>query len=291
MKNFSQKFIFSWAGILLLGAVLACLAIFTKAQNGLLEVRFFDVGQGKAALIRTPEGHDILIDGGPDNSILQKIGQTLPFYDRDIDLIILTHPDSDHLNGLIEIAERYKIAAVIESGIADKSPENKKWEELIKEKKIPVTFAQAGQKIQAGGLLLRIFYPNISLAGKIPSNTNSASLVIRLDYGKNSFLFTGDTEEATESWLLGTGMGIDVDILDVSHHGSKNSTGLDFLRAVSPEAAIIQAGQDNRYGHPHEETLEKLGKAGAKILRTDLCGDINILAGLERYRIESGCDR
>ncbi|MDD5590079.1 MAG: ComEC/Rec2 family competence protein [Candidatus Portnoybacteria bacterium] len=291
MKNFSQKFIFSWLGVLGLGAILVCLAVFTNAQGGPLEVRFFDVGQGKAVLIKTPEGHDILIDGGPDNSVLQKIGEALPFYDRKIDLLILTHPDSDHLNGLIEVVERYEVAAVIESGISEKSPENEKWELLLKEKNISVNFAKAGQKIKTGKeLSFEIFYPNISLAGKTPSNTNSASIVVRLDYGENSFLFTGDAEEAAENYLLGTGANVDVDILDVSHHGSKNSSSLDFLRSVSPEAAIIQVGADNRYGHPHEETLEKLESSGAKIFRTDLCGDINISADSERYKIESECD-
>lgn len=290
MKHLSQKFIFSWVGVLLLGAVLSCLAILAKAENGPLEIHFFDVGQGKAIFIQTPGGHDILIDGGPDNSALQKLGEALPFYDRHIDLLILTHPDSDHLNGLIEVLKRYEVGAILESGIKDDSPEDRKWRELIDEKDIALTFAKAGQKIKIGdGFLLEVLYPNISLAGSSPSNTNSASLVLRLDYGENSFLFTGDEEGATESWLLGTGAAIDVDILDVSHHGSKNSTSLDFLKKVSPEAAIIQAGQGNRYGHPHQETLDRLQGLDSGIFRTDLCGDIRIFADLEAYQIESGC--
>ncbi|OGZ33332.1 MAG: hypothetical protein A2174_00615 [Candidatus Portnoybacteria bacterium RBG_13_41_18] len=263
-------------------------AVFARGQSGSLEVHFFDIGQGKAIFIETPDGNQVLIDGGPDNSVLAKLSQAMPFYDRDIDLLILTHPDSDHLNGLVEVLKRYAVGKIIESGIIDSSAEYQAWHELIKEKNIPVVGALAGQKIKIGDdFVLEILYPNRSLSGQNFSNTNDSSIVSRLDYGQNSFLFTGDTEEKAENYLVGSGVNINADILDVSHHGSKNATGEEFLGAVSPDAAVIQVGASNRYGHPAPETLDRL--EGIQVFRTDLCRDINIFSDGQKYNIESSC--
>lgn len=127
--------------------------------------------------------------------------------------------------------------------------------------------------------MLEILYPNRSLVGQSFSNTNQSSIVARLEFGKNSFLFTGDAEESTEYFLVATGVNLDSDILDVGHHGSKNSTSQGFLEAVSPETAVIQVGKNNRYGHPAQETLERL--KNIKILRTDILGDINFTCDIQ----------
>lgn len=270
-----------------MAVILIWSAVLARAQVRFLEVDFFDIGQGKAIFIETPNGNQILIDGGPDNSILHKLSEKMSFFDKEIDLVILTHPDSDHLNGLVEVLERYEVDRIIETGIAEKSSEYEFWQGLIKEKNIPVSVAAAGQKIKIGdGFVLEILYPNRSLTGQIVSNTNSSSIVSRLDYGKNSFLFTGDAEGATESYLIGSGADIDVNILDVAHHGSKNSTGEEFIKSVSPQAAVIQAGRGNRYGHPHQETLERLG--GLKIFRTDKDGDIEFRCDLAQCSAKNG---
>jgi len=288
LRKFKQNFGFIVVGALAVAAVLVWSVVFAKAQNEQLAVHFFDVGQGKAVFIEEPGGNQILIDGGPDNSVLQKLSQAMPFYDRSIDLLILTHPDSDHLNGLVEVLKRYEVGRIIETGILDKSAEYDEWNKLIKEKNIAVTYAVGGQKIKIGdGFMLEILYPNRNLAGQTVNNTNNTSIVSRLDYGKNSFLFTGDEEGAEEAYLVGLGENIDVDILDVAHHGSKNSTSEEFVAAVSPEVAVIQAGRKNRYGHPAQETLNRL--KNAKIFRTDLCGDINIFSDGQNYNIESSC--
>lgn len=290
-QKFKQKFIFIWLGVLFVAAVLVWLAVFAKAQSGLLEVDFFDVGQGKAIFIEAPDGNQILIDGGPDNSILEKLSSKMPYFDRSIDLVILTHPDADHLNGLIEVAKRYQIGRVIETGIRDKTAGNQAWEALIKENNIPVTFALAGERIKIGdGFLLEILYPNQSLAGQDISNTNSSSIVSRLLYGKNSILFTGDEEESIESYLLASGAHIGSDILDVAHHGSKHATSQEFLQAVTPKIAVIQVGAHNSYGHPAQETLQRLEAAGAKIYRTDLCGDIDIFSDGQNLQFRSACE-
>ncbi len=288
-RKFKQYFGFLVVGTLVIAAILVWTAVFAKAQNvGELEVHFFDIGQGKAIFIEAPDGNQILIDGGPDNSVIEKLSAAMPVFDRDIDLLILTHPDSDHLNGLVEVLKRYNVAKIMETGIVDSTPEYAAWNNLIKEKNIPVVYVQGGEKIKIGkGFLMEILYPNRSLAGEAPSNTNSSSIVARLDYGQNSFLFTGDTEPVTESYLVGSGTNIDVDILDVSHHGSKNATGEEFLSAATPETAVIQVGANNRYGHPAQETLDRL--KNAKVYRTDLCGDIDILSDLEAYRVVDNC--
>lgn len=288
MKRFKQNFIFFYLGAFLVVAILVWTTVFTQAQSELVKVHFLDVGQGKAVFIEAPDGNQILIDGGPDNSVLEKLAAAMPFFDREIDLLILTHPDSDHLNGLVEVLKRYEVDKIIETGIADSSAEYQVWHNLIKEKNIPVVFALAGQKIKIGkGLALEILYPNRSLVGESFSNTNQSSIVARLVYGQNSFLFTGDAEQATEYFLTVTGTNLDSDILDVSHHGSKNSSSEEFLNVVSPQTAIIQVGLKNRYSHPAQETLERL--AGFEIFRTDICGNIDILSDGQGYFVNSDC--
>lgn len=280
LDKVKNKFIFYWLGGLFVVAIFVWLAVFANAQSGLLEVHFLDVGQGKAIFVEAPDGNQILIDGGPDNSVIERLSATMPVFDRDIDLVILTHPDSDHLNGLIEVLKRYAIGRIIETGIADPTAQYQVWHNLIKEKNIPVVIAQGGQRIKIGDdFVLEILFPNQSLAGQSFENTNQSSIVSRLLYGKNSFLFTGDAEEATEYFLTATGADIDSNILDVGHHGSKNSTSQEFLDIVSPALAVIQVGAKNRYGHPAQETLERL--KNIEVLRTDILGDINFTCDIQ----------
>ncbi|OIO48305.1 MAG: hypothetical protein AUJ32_00940 [Parcubacteria group bacterium CG1_02_40_82] len=287
-KKFRQKFIFAWLGVLLIGVILVWTAVFAKAGSANLKVIFFDIGQGKAVFIEEPGGSQILIDGGPDGSVVEKLSSAMPYFDKNIDLLILTHPDSDHLAGLIEVLKRYSVVSIIETGIADPTALYQEWHKIIKEKNISLIYALAGQKIKIGDdFLLEILFPAKSLVGQSFSNTNSSSIVAKLTYGKNSFLFTGDAEEPTEFYLLQSGAKIDADILDVGHHGSKNSTSQKFLDAVSPETAVIQVGKNNRYGHPAQETLDKL--KDVEIYRTDLCGGIEILSDLEKYSIQANC--
>src|SRR4030042_2384822 len=285
LKKTEQKLIFLWLGGLLVGAILIWTAVFAKAGSGNLKVNFFDIGQGKAIFIEEPGGSQILIDGGPSDMVLERVSEAMPYFDREIDLLILTHPDSDHLTGLIEVLKRYSVGRIIETGIDDPGALYQEWRKIIREKNIPVVYALAGQKIKIGDdFLLEILFPAQSLIGQNFSNTNSSSIVSRLSYGKNSFLFTGDAEEATEYYLRATGADIDSNILDVGHHGSKNSTSREFLEEVSPEIAVIQAGKNNRYGHPAAETLEKLKEI--KVFGTDLEGNVSFLCDFEECYLE-----
>ncbi len=246
-----------------------------------LKINFFDIGQGDAVFIEASNHNRALVDGGPGSQILNKLGRAMPFFDRDIDVVILTHPDSDHLNGLIDVLKKYKVGEVIDPCLAEPHANYQEFLRLIEEKQIPHLCAQTGQKIKlAEDVVLDILYPFESLEGVSLKNTNDSSIVAKLSYGQNKILLTGDAEKKTESQLINKQIDLSAQILQVGHHGSKTSTSAEFLQAVRPEVAVIQVGKDNRYGHPHQEVLDRL--KNIEIFRTDLDGDIDFLCNLER---------
>lgn len=280
-------------GILFGLNILAWVAVGELAGSGGLEVTFFDVGQGDAAFIETPEGRQILIDGGPSSVILEKLGHEMPFWDRTIDLVILTHPEKDHLSGLLEVLKRYKVENILWTGVVRDTAEFKEWQKLIAEERAKITIAKSGQLISAGmeRSNLSILYPFESLGGEILKDSNNTSIVARLVFGETSFLFTGDATQSVEKELVlpptphnPTPHNLDADVLKVGHHGSKTSTSKEFVEAVSPVIAVISVGKDNTYGHPRQEVLDNL--AGIKILRTDLDGDIKITSDGINYAVK-----
>ncbi len=259
---------------LLLAAGFVWSRVLAQTTDDKVKIDFLDVGQGSAILVEAPNNNQVLIDGGPSDAVLAKLGEALPLGDRKIELLILTHPDSDHLSGLVEVLRRYQVGKILESGIADSSAEYQAWNDLITVKKIPVVFAGAGQTVKiADNLAIKILYPLGKINGQTFKNTNATSLVGKIIYGQNSVLFTGDAEEQTERPLLMLGADLAADILAVGHHGSKTSTSAEFLAAVAPSLAVIQVGAKNKYGHPTAEVLSRL--AGIDIFRNDLEGDIN----------------
>ena len=257
---------------LLLLNIFVWVAVWQLSGPG-LEVSFFDVGQGDAIFVEAPGGYQILIDGGPSSVILEKLGKEMPFWDRTLDFVILTHPDYDHVSGLIEVLKSYKVENILWSGVVRDTPEYREWENLIKNEGANIYIAKAGQRITAGSTVIDVLYPLESLEGVESSNANNTSVVTRLSYSDNAFLLQGDAYKSTEAKIMESG-GIDSDVLKVGHHGSKTSTSKEFVDAVSPDIAVISCGKDNPYGHPHEETLQNL--FGAEVLRTDLMGDIKI---------------
>jgi competence protein ComEC len=261
--------------------ILAWIAVYEIWQSRFLEVNFFDVGQGDAIFIVSPQGHQILIDAGPDSTILEKLAKEMPFWDRSLDIILLTHPERDHLRGLIEVLKRYQVDYIFWTGVVRDTFEWREWQKLIKfqkEKGAKVFIAQAGQKIMAGKIILNILYPLENLESQILKDSNDSSIVAKLIYGQNSFLFTGDIYKSGERKLIESRADINSDLLKVAHHGSKTSSAEEFIEKVLPEIAIIQVGKGNRYGHPHQEVLETLTKYGITILRTDQSGDIKIFS-------------
>jgi len=281
-KNFPTFILFT----LFFLNLLAWIAVYDLSKSKFLEVNFFDVGQGDAIFIETPKRHQILIDGGPGSTILEKLGENLPFWDRSIDLIILTHPEADHLAGLIEVLKRYKVDFILWTGVVRDTAGYKEWQRLIREEAqkegAKIKIVQAGQKINCSRSDLEqcffmILYPFENLEGQEFKNSNNTSIVAKLVFGKNSFLFTGDIYKAGEKKIIENGANLDSDVLKVGHHGSKTSTSEEFLKAISPEFAVIPVGE-NKYGHPHPEVLLNLEKFGIEILRTDKEGDIKFLS-------------
>ena len=268
-----DKLILVILGGLMLAGFFIWLAIWQTWPASKIKVDFFDVGQGSAIFLDARNGNQVLIDGGPSDAVLEKLGENLPLFDKKIELLILTHPDADHLNGLIEVLKKYEVGAVLENGIADSSANYAFWHQLLKEKNVPVYIAHRGQTIKiADNFEIKILAPLASISGQSFSSTNNASVVGKIIYGQNSILFTGDAEKVEEAQLIFSRADLKSRILTVGHHGSKNSSGADWLAAVGAQTAVIQVGLNNRYGHPAQETLDRL--KGEKIWRTDLDGDI-----------------
>lgn len=249
--------------------------LFWLGRDSGLKIYFFDVGQGDSIFIETENKKQILIDGGPDNSIIQKLPQAMSFWDRTIDLVILTHPDKDHIFGLLEVLKRYNVKAVVETGVRCEKGECLAWEDLKNHEKAVVISPKLGDSISLDeNTKIFILHPFENQSGKEFSKTNNTSIVAKLIYGDASFLFTGDIEKQVEEKLILAGINIDSDYLKIPHHGSKTSSTDIFLDAVSPLAAFISLGLDNRYGHPHEEVVNRLEKYSIKYYRTDVSGDI-----------------
>ncbi|HBZ36152.1 MAG TPA: hypothetical protein DEO26_00250 [Candidatus Veblenbacteria bacterium] len=253
-----------------------------------LSVTFFDVGQGDAALIRTAEGQNILIDGGPSRSILSKLGAYLPWTDRTIDLVILSHPHADHVTGLNHVLENYQVNHVLISGALHTTSEYLRFLELIKEKNIPITIALAGQTFTLnGGVNIEVLWPIESLAQKEFTDLNESSIVNKVTYGDTAILFTGDTPLENEEAVLQSGQIIKADILKVAHQGSKTSSGDNFIKAVSPQVAVISVGNNN-YGHPNADTVARLKSLVPVVLRTDEAGDITYISNGQSFTRERG---
>lgn len=273
--------------------IFAWLVVWEFQKPALLEVIFFDVGQGDAIFIQTPKRNQILIDGGPDTKILEKLAKEIPLWDRSIDLVILTHPEKDHLSGLIEVLNRYQVKNILWTGVKRDTSEFKEWEKLIKKEKARVFTAKAGQEIsdcrpprENFCIKLSILYPFEDLGGQQLKDSNNTSVVAKLSFGENKFLFTGDIYKKAEKELIAKGMEITANVLKVGHHGSKTSSGEEFIVEVSPKISVVSLGKNNSYNHPHPETLEVLSNYGIKVLRTDQLGDIKIISDGKNYRLK-----
>ena len=241
-------------------------SIYYISGSGLV-VAFLDVGQGDATFIKTPDGHQMLVDGGANGSVLRELGRVMPFYDRSIDVVLATHADQDHIGGLVEVLKRFKVDLFIETNTTSTSAVYRELEDLIKEKNIKKEIITSPELLTLGsGTEFNILYPLQNTSGW---DTNDASIVGKLIYVNNSFLLTGDLPQKMEKTLVGKyGSFLKSDILKVGHHGSKNSSSEIFIGTVSPVYSIISAGLNNRYGHPNKEALDVLNQFGSQILET-----------------------
>jgi competence protein ComEC len=242
-----------------------------------LEVTALDVGQGDAILVTTPHGKHLLVDGGPSGiGLARELGATLPHWQRSIDIVALTHPQQDHIAGLVELLERYHAGEVMESGSRNPTPAD----ELYQQRAGPRRVLKAGDAIDLDGVHVEVLWPP---AGYEPKGLNDTSLILRLTYGETRVLLTGDSEAPAHRQLM-AGEDVAADILKVPHHGSKTSDP-EFLRAVNPAVSLISVGVGNQFGHPAASTLETLG--GSKILRTDQCGRVTVSSDGHTLRMKT----
>ncbi|MFH1426991.1 MAG: MBL fold metallo-hydrolase [Patescibacteria group bacterium] len=283
--------------LLVLGIILVLISVpafwLTFQAGADLEVNFLDVGQGDSILIKTPMGQNLLIDGGPGNAVIKELSKNLAFWDKTVDLMILTHPHDDHVTGLIEVIKRYKVNKILYTGAVHSAPNYLTWLELIRDKKIPLVIIDRPQVINLGEeCYLDILYPQESFLGKEVNNLNNSSIVARLVYGQTKFLFMGDAEFEVEEILVETQnnkseqinntvetqdfVSLRVDILKVGHHGSDTSSSEEFLKYVKPAMAVIQVGKDNYFNHPGLRVIKRLERSGAEIFRNDEMGTVKL---------------
>lgn len=249
--------------------------------DGRLHVWFLDVGQGDATLIRTPDGRHILVDGGPSPSaLLDQLGEVLPFWARSLDLVVLTHPDADHVSGLIPLFDRYRVVTVVDT-VSQGERGGETWLAAASASKASQYAAARGMRMTAGPMLLTVLGPENSAA--LADAGNNGSIVLRLDYGQSSALLTGDAERDAEQAMLAAGVPLRADVLKVGHHGSDASTSSEFLAAVQPRLAVISVGAQNRFGHPSPELLARL--AQVEVLRTDERGRIELVSDGNGWRV------
>ncbi len=264
--------------VLALWASLIWYAVF-NASGRMLEVSVLNVGQGDSTFIRTKTGNQVLIDGGPGRAVLSELSRHMPAYDKSIDVLIATHTDLDHLGGLVEVLKSYSVGEVIENGLPADTQVYQAWEKLISEKHIPRYVARVGDRMMLdAGTTLDILGPWPEDFTPIPQKANEAMIVSRLTEGANSFLFMGDLERSDELRLTRSGLKIASDVLKVAHHGSRFTSSELFLERADPSYAAISVGAKNSYGHPTQETLDRLAHTNAKLFRTDQDGTVTFLS-------------
>jgi len=269
--------------VLLVALVLVWMAV-ASLPDGRLRVVFLDVGQGDAILVQTPAGRRLLIDGGPSPALLlQALGRRLPFWDRRIDMIILSHPHDDHLRGLLPVLERYHISQVLMGDVAHSSPTIEQWQQLIDERSIPLLTVQHALQINFGdGPIMQVLPSGVATDDDI----DQMSLVARLSWQNASFLFTGDLEADGLLRLSDAGWPLACSVLKVPHHGGGGAVSERLLAMTAPSLAIISVGADNRFGHPASSVLELLVQQGIRTLRTDQAGDIEVIADANAMEVK-----
>ncbi len=278
--------------VLLFAVATVWYAVLREDRRGLLTVSFLDIGQGDAIFIDAPSGRQVLIDGGPGTAVLRQLATVMPWYDHSIDVVIPTHPDADHITGLIDVLARYRIGTVIQSSVLGSTATWNMLEKSIGAEGAQVLTAARGQIVELGSTgspqaahaYLEILYPDRPLPHV---ETNDGSVVARLVYGDTSFMLTGDASQGIENYLvrldgsttLATGgSNLKSDVLKAGHHGSKTSSSPLFLGYVAPAYAVFSRGCDNSYGHPAPETLARFAQFGIPTLDTCEEGTITFVS-------------
>ena len=276
-----------------------------KLPDGKLHIVFCNVGQGDAIYIKTPKGNDILVDGGPDDKVLGCLSSHMPFWDRDLEMVVLSHPQADHLTGLILVASRYSLSYFITSPAGNTTLGYKKLVDLIKNNGVRVKNVYTGEIIDFGdGVIFKVVWPEekwakskVDLASgqnfgsllqgineevlgaeTIDKELNDFSTMILVQMNEFDVLLSGDGDSRIDDMVLADNLFPTIEVLKVPHHGSKTAMTEKFIQAIHPNLAVISVGKDNKYGHPVLSTLEQIQNTGTKILRTDQKGEIEVVS-------------
>jgi competence protein ComEC len=262
----------------------------TTLPDGKLHITFCDVGQGDATYIRFPDGRNMLVDGGPDTKVVSCLGENMPFWDRTIDMVVLTHPEKDHFGGLAEVVKRYKINYFLFGGSENSE---KEYQTLLKEivaRNIQTKEIRAGNQITEGNTLFSFVWPMPAYVYKgqtdvlgVTSGYNDQSLAFIVNYGSFSAFFAGDAGESVEPYFVR--IPSHVDVLKVPHHGSATGMTEEFITQVAPKLAVISVGKKNSYHHPSEKALQLLSSVHAKIVRTDTNGTVTVVSNGKTWEV------
>ncbi len=280
----------------------------TSLPDGKLHIVFCDVGQGDAAYVRFPDGRDMLVDGGPNDRVFACLGKHMPFWDRSLDLVVLTHPQNDHLQGLLSVVDRYEIGAFVRSDLRNNSEGFSKLLESLESRHVVERLVTTGSRIGVSGVNMQVVWPSreqiahmsppgyttgtslldsrADTLGISTGDLNEGSVVFWLTFGDFDALFSGDADTHVESRIREEVLADkSVELLKVPHHGSKTGISKERIDRINPEVAVISVGK-NSYGHPSPELLSDLANESRQVLRTDQEGDIEIVSDGERWFIK-----
>jgi len=271
--------------------LLGCILIYQNIiyNDKKLHVVICDVGQGDAIFIRTPQGSDILIDSGPDDSVLSCLAKHMPFWDKTIEIVILTHPDADHVTGFIDVIKRYKLTSFYTSKITTKTAVYAEFLKTLRDYKIKQNFLWLGDKFtMEDSLTMESLWPPHEWAEKTVvtgGTTNSFSVIELLTYKNFKILFTGDSN--FEQMNQVSHLAAYINFLKVPHHGSRFGLTSEILDILNPKVAAISVGKNNKYGHPAPEMLKIFSEKDIKILRTDQDGEVEVVSDGKDFQIRS----
>ncbi len=266
-------------------------------KEPVLNITFLDVGQGDATFIEFPDGQQMLIDCAIDARVIEALGRTMPFYDRDIDYLVVTHPDLDHYGGCIDVLNRFDVGHILYNGF--EKPYDDLWQEfdgqLEKHRSNGKLYTLTEEQFvwNIASTTVNFLYPDHSIVdnSNVPNveketGANDTSVIIKLSYGDQDVILTGDAEEDLEEYLITIYEDqLDVEILKAGHHGSKTASIEKFVSSTSPDVVVVSAGKNNKFGHPSRRVLKRFERASTTVWRTDVSGDILISVSTSTYDV------